>query len=108
MMDGQTLTIVLTSAATLIGAITTAAVTVIKALRDTRRAVDDTNTEQIRKLDNITVLVNGRYLQLLQELAEAYALIAKRSRREGDRRVAAEARQRAEDQAARVAAAAAG
>lgn len=54
------------------------------------------------KLDNITILVNGRYSLVLQELADVKRQLAAVTGREIDRVAAALAQQAADEQAARV------
>lgn len=58
------------------------------------------------KLDHITVLVNGRYSQVLQELADVRRLLAAHSGLEADRLKADIAQQQADAQAHRIIAAA--
>jgi hypothetical protein len=57
------------------------------------------------KLDNITVLVNGRYSQVLQELADVKRLLAASTGTVEDHMKADAAQVRADDQAGRVTAA---
>lgn len=54
------------------------------------------------KLDNITILVNGRYSQVLQELADVKGLLAAATGRESDRVKAELAQGQADEQAARL------
>ena len=56
-----------------------------------------------RKVDNITVLVDGRYSDVLQELSNVRGLLADRSGLTADRVLAEAAQMRSDDQAARVA-----
>jgi hypothetical protein len=62
------------------------------------------NVQQNAKLGRIEVLVDGRYGEVLQELADVKRLLAATSGLKVDQDKAAEAQTRADDQAARVAA----
>jgi hypothetical protein len=80
------------AAVVIIGAITTAAVKIINALHSTKEAVDAVvgiNAAQSKKLDGITVLVDGRYGEVLSELATVKRLLAAESGLQTDQ-VAAE------------------
>lgn len=55
-----------------IGSIVTGTVTVIKAIRDTSKKVDNVQTinyEQIDQLRDIKLVVNGRYEEVIKKLA---------------------------------------
>lgn len=58
---------------------------------------------QDKKLDTITVLVNGRYSKVLQELADVKRILAASTGLESDRKAATVAQTHADDQASRVA-----
>lgn len=99
------------------GLLLTQILTYLKS-RDTNKKTDviaeqtegiaDTNVQQDVKLQRIEVLVNGRYGEVLQELADVKRLLAAESGRTADATRADQAQQRADLQAARVAAAADG
>lgn len=73
---------------TIIGAASTAIVAVVRAVNDTKKAVVETKAKvetSERKLDTITVLVDGRYSQVLNELAVVKGLLADSTGTPGDR-----------------------
>lgn len=55
----------------------------IKA-KNTTEEVKKVNLDQVKKLDNITILVNGRYSAVLQELADVKQLLAASTGKEAD------------------------
>jgi predicted nucleic acid-binding Zn-ribbon protein len=78
--------------------------------RATKAAVDvnaangaQAGAERDKKLDTITILVNGRYGQVLQELADVKRILAASTGLESDRTAATVAQTHADDQAGRVA-----
>lgn len=73
-----------------------------KDIRDNAAAGAEAGAVRDRKLDNITVLVNGRYSRVLQELADVKQQLAAVTGREIDRVAAGIAQQHADEQAARV------
>jgi predicted butyrate kinase (DUF1464 family) len=68
-------------------------------------AVANATMLQDRKLDHIEVLVDGRYGEVLQELADVKKALAEATGRIADKTRAENAQKRANDQAARVEAA---
>jgi hypothetical protein len=89
----------------IIAAISTAAVAIIGALRSTKDVVVRTaqvNAEQSRKLDTITVLVDGSLSDVLQELADVKLAISTLTGLEADRVKAEDAQKKADKQSARV------
>lgn len=60
----------------------------------------ETTNEQ--KLDKITLLVNGRYAEVLRELAEVRGLVAKLTGLDSDHEKASHAQRVADDQQSRV------
>lgn len=73
-----------------------------KDIRDNAAAGAEAGAVRDRKLDNITVLVNGRYSLVLQELADVKRQLATVTGREIDKVAATLAQQAADEQAARV------
>lgn len=63
------------------------------------------NVSQITKLEHIEILVDGRYSEVLQELADVKRLLAKQTGESSDVDRADQAQRRADDQANRVKAA---
>lgn len=89
----------------ILAAISTATVKIIHALRSTTAIVAETqaiNKTQNKKLDKITVLVDGRYSAVLQEMADLKLAVAKLSGLPADKVRAVDAQKRATEQAARV------
>jgi hypothetical protein len=86
----------------IIGAIAAAVVAVIKALGENKKVIQ---TEITPKLERIEILVDGRYSEVLQELADLKAVIADKSGTMVDRQLAKAAQIKADDQQARVTAA---
>jgi len=98
----------------ILGAITVMATAIITAWRTGSRvteakvavaAVAAATTHQDQKLDRIEILVDGRYGEVLQELADVKLLLAHATGREADTSSADSAQLRADNQASRVAAA---
>lgn len=91
--------------AVIIGALATGIVLIIKAIRETKTVVDKVatvNNVQTNKLDRIEVLVDGRYGEVLQELADVKRLFAENTGKAGDMTKATEAQNKADEQVARV------
>lgn len=100
---------------TVITTVVTGTIAIIRALHETRAdivtkvesnaAVGKTVGEaRDKKLDRIEILVDGRYSQVLQELADLKQLVATRSGVADDQAEADVAQRRADSQAFRVAA----
>jgi hypothetical protein len=92
----------------ILGAVTAAITTIITLIRSgkTKAIVEGThelNQAQNLKLDTITLLVNGRYGDVLQELADVKRILAAESGRKADKESATQAQTRADAQQARVA-----
>lgn len=117
-LSAATIAAITAAAVTVIGTLTGGIVSIIVALRDTRAKVAETkvavehNAELGRKagaardqkLERIEVLVDGRYSEVLQELADMKLLLAKSTGLRADHDQATSAQQRADSQHARVAA----
>ena len=95
--------------AAVIGALSTATIAVLREIRSTKNLIKGNaqvgaavGEERDRKLDRIEVLVNGRYSEVLQELATVRQAIADASGRSTDKMLADRAQQRADEQHARV------
>lgn len=67
-----------------IGAIVTGAVKIIGAIKDTKQTVQDVVVPQNAQLKKIQLLVDGRYGQVLQELADVKRILALESGRKAD------------------------
>jgi len=98
-MSGDTITGVVV----VVGALVTAVVKIIAALRETKAVVVERAASQDVELREIKVLVDGRYGEVLQELADMKKLLASETGRKADAQQAASAQKRADDQVARVA-----
>ena len=104
-LDITTVTAIGAALVLVIGAIVTGVVTIISALRATKVAVETTVIADVKrdeKLDRIEVLVDGRYSQVLQELADVKALLAKATGLPLDEAKAVVAQTTANEQAVRV------
>jgi hypothetical protein len=102
-------TVIGTVAITVIGALVAGIIQIIRVLHETKAKVEantatlvDTGIHRDAQLGRIEVLVDGRYSQVLQELATVKALLATRTGTLEDRRSADSAQRAADDQAARV------
>lgn len=101
----EMLTAIGTISVLIIGAIVTGIVKIIKALRETKVVIEDVkdlNATQDIKLDNITLLVDGRYGEVLKELAHLADLLALETGRASDRKAANVAEDKYQDQKFRV------
>ncbi len=90
---------------TIIGAIVTGVISVINALRVTREKVEQVASSSAisgEKLNRIEVLVDGRYSQVLQELANVKLLLANATGLTLDADRAKIAQRTADEQAKRV------
>lgn len=111
-VSAATVSLITSAIVTIIGTLVGGIIAIITALRNTKRSIEanaeaDRDAAAIResKLDHITVLVNGRYSALLQELADAKQLLAAHTGLAADHAAAEVAQQKADDQASRVRAA---
>lgn len=103
-MSVELLAAITVSVVTVIGALVTGVLSIIVATR-TKETVDRVAVEtqsQTAKLENITVLVDGRYSEVLQELATVRALLAQQSGLVSDAIKADHAQKEADDQQTRV------
>jgi hypothetical protein len=94
----------------IIGALTTAAVTILREVKATQSLVTTSaevgqkvGAERDQKLDRIEVLVNGRYADVLQELATIKRFVAESTGLEADHLAARTAQAGADAQRDRVA-----
>jgi hypothetical protein len=94
---------------TIIGALTKAVIAVLQEVKSTKRLVTSNaevgaqiGEQRDRKLDRIEILVNGRYGEVLQELATLRQEVATHSGKAGDQALANAAQVRATDQIKRV------
>ena len=119
-MDATTITLVIAGIVAIIGAISAAAVAIIKELRLTKNEVKATVVEtkavvennasngaqagdlRDKKLDKIEILVDGRYSEVLQELATLQMLLAHSTGTEVDMNKARTAQDKANEQQVRV------
>lgn len=92
-----------------IGALAQAVVMVLKEVKSTKNLVTanaevgaQVGQQRDKKLDRIEILVNGRYGEVLQELATLRQAVATASGRAGDQALADAAQVRATDQIKRV------
>lgn len=100
-----TVAVLITATAALIAAIGTAAAAVIREIRAKASVGAAAGEQRDQKLDRIEILVNGRYSQVLQDLADVKRTLADVSGTARDQAAAARAQQTADDQHARVRAA---
>jgi len=112
--DTGTVAAIGAAAVLIIGAIVTGVISIIAAVHNTRVVVDTkVAVDQVvaggvtrdQKLDRIEVLVDGRYSEVLQELADVKKLLAKATGIEADTDRAENAQGAADRQEIRVAAA---
>jgi hypothetical protein len=102
------ITLIIGGIVTVIGALTTAIIAIIAAvdkMREVKTAVEkvgNTNVDQNKKLDNITILVDGRYSEVLQELADVKKMLADKTGLSSDLINAEVAQRRADDQSKTV------
>lgn len=89
-----------------VGGILTILGGILIQLRNSRKSGETAGAKQDAKLDNITLLVDGRYGEVLKEIAGLRRLVAEQSGLETDMKGAVDAQLKADEQAARVTAAA--
>ncbi len=77
----------------------------LRALRTSNVEHHQDNVDQTKRLEHIEILVDGRYSEVLQELADVKRLLAKQTGEPSDKDRADQAQRRADDQANRVKAA---
>lgn len=94
-MDPIVITALVTGIVTVIAALVAGIVTIVNAVKTTK-------TEVSEKLDNITVLVDGRYSTVLQELADVKQLLAEETGLKSDAGKAVDAQVTANKQASVV------
>lgn len=104
-MDLITISAIITGVIAIIGAIAGAAVSIIVAMRETKKEVKDVASQAVvadAKLDRIEVLVDGRYSKVLQELADVKAMLARETGHQVDSELAVVAQKTADEQEERV------
>jgi hypothetical protein len=104
-VNAVTIAAIVTGIITVIGALTTAIISIITTVNKTKDTVDkvaNASTARDVKLDRIEILVDGRYSQVLQELADVKRLLAAESGKPSDLVKAQEAQIKADDQKSRV------
>jgi hypothetical protein len=99
MLDPTSITLIGSVASLIIGSIVTGIVTIIKAINDNKKIVQEVITP---KLDKIEILVNGRYNQVLQELADVKKQLAIESGKVVDFIKAGEAQKNADEHSANI------
>ncbi len=72
-----------------------------KLIRQSQK-IAETNKKQDKKLDRIEILVDGRYGDVLQELADLKRLFAENTGKKADMEKADHAQKKADEQTARV------
>lgn len=87
----------------IVGAITGGAVKIIKAISDSKNQGIEAGQARDHKLNRIETLVDGRYSDVLQELADLKLITANASGLKGDMDRALDAQHKANEQAKRVA-----
>lgn len=98
MLDAPTVTNLTGALVLLIGAIASATVLIIKQVQANRDAVTDQNPQ----LNRIEVLVNGRYSEVLNELADIQELMANLTNHPDDIKRAKIGRAKATEQSDRI------
>jgi len=104
-MSIEMIAVIVTGAVTVIGALVAGITSIIVTVRASKKVdtVIAATTGQDAKLDNITILVDGRYSQVLQELADVKRLMAETTGSTADSKDAAKAQKTADAQHALVA-----
>lgn len=107
-MSKEVLAVWIAGAVTVLGALTAAINSIITTWRAARvekltEKVAELNTVQDKKLDHITILVDGRYGDVLNQLAAAMQVVARLTGTKVDQDLADTAQQKADEQNVRVA-----
>ena len=111
-VSGSMATTIISGALLIIGALSAAIVKIIQALNESRintkqvveqtKTVVEQNNEQIKQLNRVEILVDGRYGEVLQELSDVRRLLAAQSGTTADSDKADAAQVKATEQAKRV------
>jgi len=111
-VSGSMATTIISGALLIIGALSAAIVKIIQALNESRintkqvveqtKTVVEQNNEQIKQLNRVEILVDGRYGEVLQELSDVRRLLAAQSGTTADSDKADAAQVKATQQAKRV------
>ena len=94
-MGAAEISLVIGGIVTVVGAIVAGILSIITAINSSKDRVTqetqvvkdkivEVNNENARKLDNITILVDGRYSEVLRELAEVRQLLADKTEERSD------------------------
>jgi type IV secretory pathway TrbL component len=104
-LDTGTVTAIGAAVVVVVGAVVAGVISIITAVHATRTKVENVVTANVKsdlKLDRIEVLVDGRYSEVLQELADVKKLLAQATGVEADIGRAGQAQGAADRQEARV------
>ncbi|SRR5258707_15620995 len=100
-LSGSQATVIISGAVLIIGAISAGIVAVIKALGENRRKTEtivQQNERQLSQLNRVESKVNGRYGEVLRELADVRRLIANQTGLAADKAKADSAEAKADEQ----------